>query len=419
MLPGGPTTIRWGIDHATYHAFAPLFATDSTHDASHRYTLVVPHSLTIGLSTPRIATLVSPTGHDISIPVTDLFLSNVSWLSSVSHADELKAIAIEPGNSTMQSLLDFVPPVTALDKQTSIKRAGCQRHQRLRKRFLVASVSVVCAITIFEVVNISRSPASQSLPTVAKTHHPVVTAPIRVNATQASNQTSSSSVAEQPIGVWHASELYEVPAHSVALTFDDGPSDYTEKILAVLKRDHVTASFFFIGNRVSRWPTAVRDVAAYGAEVGDHSETHPDLENLAPAEQMAQIADAEKAIQSVDGDVPITLFRPPYGAFDKETFQVLDDLHMNMALWNRDPRDWDNKTSAQIYQAVVDGNPSGGVFDLHETAATFAALPDIIQALQNQGLTLVTLSGAAKRDLPSLHSTNGITGKNAAENQSG
>ena len=127
-----------------------------------------------------------------------------------------------------------------------------------------------------------------------------------------------------------------------------------------------------------------------GDVIGDHTETHPLLTNLSPSQQAEEILSAAHEIQKYDPN-PITLFRPPYEGFNDATEQILKDSHMAIALWNRDPRDWAAKTPQQIVRQVVNGNPSGGLFDLHDELLTLEALPTIIQDLQQEGLRIVLL----------------------------
>jgi peptidoglycan/xylan/chitin deacetylase (PgdA/CDA1 family) len=184
-------------------------------------------------------------------------------------------------------------------------------------------------------------------------------------------------------------EIWSVPRGDVAITIDDGPSPYTEQIIQVLNRYHVHASFFFIGNRVPMWPNAVRDAIASGDVVGNHSESHPLLTDLPLWAQQDQIDEAQKVLEQY-GASP-TLFRPPYGAFNDFTEQVLAKDHLTLALWNRDPRDWADRNPQQLIDSVVNGNPSGGVFDLHDKRVTLEALPTIIEKLRARGLHFVVL----------------------------
>jgi peptidoglycan/xylan/chitin deacetylase (PgdA/CDA1 family) len=199
-------------------------------------------------------------------------------------------------------------------------------------------------------------------------------------------------------------EVWSVAKGEVALTIDDGPSPYTHRILDVLERYDVPVTFFFVGNRVSQWRSAVLRAQRDGDVIGNHSESHPLLTDLSAAEQAAQIETAKGQLEAVIGR-PVTLFRPPYGAYNDDTEQVMVKDHLTLVLWNRDPRDWEAKTPAQVVDAVVKGNPSGGVFDLHENALTLAALPDIIAGLKKQGLRFVVLGDGTGRGTPAGNST--------------
>lgn len=226
------------------------------------------------------------------------------------------------------------------------------------------------------------------------------------NDTMDSNPTSTNAVAPQPLPptevppATHSSypqratkhlvpEIWSVPKGDVAITIDDGPSPYTEQIIQVLNRYHVHATFFFIGDRVPSWPNAVRDAIASGDVVGNHSESHPLLTDLPLSEQQAQIEQAQEELKQY-GASP-TLFRPPYGAFNDFTEQVLAKDHLTLALWNRDPRDWADNSPRQVIDSVINGEPSGGVFDLHDKLVTLEALPTIIETLQKRGLHFVVL----------------------------
>ncbi|WP_197029313.1 polysaccharide deacetylase family protein [Alicyclobacillus macrosporangiidus] len=184
--------------------------------------------------------------------------------------------------------------------------------------------------------------------------------------------------------------LFSVPKGCVALTFDDGPSQYTKQIVDILSRYHVHATFFFVGNRISMWPEGARAVVEAGDVIGNHSMSHPLLTHLSATAQARQIAQCEAAIESATG-LSAKLFRPPYGAYDKATEDALATSHMTLALWNRDPRDWAAKSAAEIVANVLNSDPSGGVYDMHETRLTVEALPAIIEGLQKKHLRLVAI----------------------------
>jgi len=189
-------------------------------------------------------------------------------------------------------------------------------------------------------------------------------------------------------------QISAVPFGQVALTIDDGPSPYTAAIVQLLEQYHVKATFFFVGNRVADYPDAVRAAVAAGDEIGDHTVDHQQLTKLSLRQQKYEIEYAAAQIQALCPQ-PITLFRPPYESYNAATEQVLRANHMVLALWNRDPRDWAATSSLQVVHNVLVDAPSGGVFDLHDTAQTLGALPAIIESLQKENLQLVLLQAPA------------------------
>lgn len=185
-------------------------------------------------------------------------------------------------------------------------------------------------------------------------------------------------------------EIYSLPQGEVALTIDDGPSPYTSQILAVLREYHAHVTFFDVGRNVEAYKGIVKQAVADGNLVEDHSMTHPNFFTITPAQQAEQINEDAHIIYDVTKQ-PVRLFRPPYENFNNVTEQILQHDGMEMALWNRDPRDWAAKTPEQIVQAVLGNNPSGGVFDMHDKKLTLEALPAILQGLAKMHLKMVVL----------------------------
>jgi len=181
----------------------------------------------------------------------------------------------------------------------------------------------------------------------------------------------------------------------VALTFDDGPGPYTGRILGVLRRTHIPATFFVIGEWARRYPGLVRAEANDGFEVGDHTDTHPFMSLLSPDAQRAQIINAGDAIQKAGAPFP-HLWRPPYGAFNAATLQILRSLGMLMVLWTVDTSDYARPGVSRIVYTAVSGARPGAIILMHDgggdRAETVAALPRMIAALRRHGYRLVTIS---------------------------
>lgn len=181
---------------------------------------------------------------------------------------------------------------------------------------------------------------------------------------------------------------YSLPRGYVALTFDDGPSEYTKQIVDVLKEYGVAATFLFVGRQAARYPEGAEYAAEQGMAVGNHSWDHSDLTLQKPEEQAGNIRQANEQLESLTGHPPL-LFRPPYGATDEALAAVVADAGMKPLMWNRDPQDWKAKTAKDIIRYFKKWDPSGGIYVLHEKKATLEALPEIIDYLKERELTFV------------------------------
>lgn len=175
----------------------------------------------------------------------------------------------------------------------------------------------------------------------------------------------------------------------VALTFDDGPSEYTERFLDVLKEEGVPATFFEIGQEMPGREAAMRRILAEGDEIGDHTMNHVEL----PGYQ--QIAGAADLIRRYTHFRPC-LFRPPGGAVDSGVVATAGSLGMRTINWDVDPRDWSLPGSGAIYSNIVANARNGSIILMHDGGGprdeTLAALPRVIDALRSRGFRFATVS---------------------------
>ena len=176
----------------------------------------------------------------------------------------------------------------------------------------------------------------------------------------------------------------------VALTFDDGPSDYTDDFLRVLDEKGVDATFFEIGQEMPGREEAMRQILAQGSEIGDHTMDHVEFPGF------AQIAGAASRIESYTHFKPC-LFRPPGGGVDGGIIATAASLGMRTINWDVDPRDWSNPGSEAIYANVVDHVQPGSIVVMHDgggpRSETLAALPRIIDTLRGRGYRFATVTG--------------------------
>ena len=131
---------------------------------------------------------------------------------------------------------------------------------------------------------------------------------------------------------------------SVALTFDDGPSESTPAVLDALSEAGAAATFFQIGSNAKRLPELARRVAREGHEIASHTETHPRFYLCSPARIAREIEQGQRSLESVHGVAP-RLFRPPYGARWFGMYPAVDRLGLRVVMWSVSSRDWERAPS--------------------------------------------------------------------------
>ena len=177
-----------------------------------------------------------------------------------------------------------------------------------------------------------------------------------------------------------AYQNYESKRHEkmVALTFDDGPdAKTTPQALDILKKYGVKATFFMLGQNVVSNPDIVKRVKNEGHQIGIHTWDHPVLTKL-PME----------TVKKEIFDIKPTITRPPYGAINSMIQNAIDQ---SFIMWNVDSLDWKTRNTKAIMQEVAKTQPGSIILmhDIHQTSID--ALPSVIQYLQNNGYTLVTV----------------------------
>lgn len=153
----------------------------------------------------------------------------------------------------------------------------------------------------------------------------------------------------------------------LALTFDDGPNDpHTVRLLEVLAKHRVKATFFLIGRFVDLRPDIVRDIAKEGHVVANHTYTHPNLIFASQPKFREELARCERALNDAAGDLHAPLFRPPYGGRRPAVLRTLRREEFKAVLWTVTGWDWEAKSSEQIETKVVSQVRGGDVILLHD-----------------------------------------------------
>jgi len=175
----------------------------------------------------------------------------------------------------------------------------------------------------------------------------------------------------------------------VALTFDDGPSEYTSGFLSVLREKGVHGTFFEIGQEMGGREATMRRILAEGNELGDHTMNHVELPGY------SQIAGAAHLIEDYTHFKPC-LFRPPGGAVDSSVIATAGSLGMRTINWDVDPRDWSTPGTSSIYNTIVGNARPGSIILMHDGGGprgeTLAALPAVIDTLRGRGYGFETVS---------------------------
>lgn len=179
----------------------------------------------------------------------------------------------------------------------------------------------------------------------------------------------------------------------VSLSFDAAwGNEDTEQLIEILNKYNVKATFFLVGSWVDKYPESVKQLSDAGMEIGNHSDSHPNMTNLSKEDMIKQINGCNDKIEKVTGKRP-ALFRAPYGAYNNSLIEVMDSVNMKCIQWDVDSLDWKDLTADQIYQRVVPKVSEGSIVLFHNAALhTPEALPGIIEALQADGYKIVPIS---------------------------
>lgn len=186
----------------------------------------------------------------------------------------------------------------------------------------------------------------------------------------------------------------------VAITFDDGPNEpYTSELLAILKEQHVKATFFLVGNCAKRHPGVARKIVQAGHVIGNHSRSHTFSTYLKPGAFINEIIATQKILEEQTGKIP-ALVRTPW--LWRQPF-ILHDLKKQslfpVAGIFCHPKEVFGATAEQIADYAVSHTKPGTILIFHDgkegvggdRSQTIASIPLVIVALKKQGYSFVTV----------------------------
>lgn len=226
---------------------------------------------------------------------------------------------------------------------------------------------------------------------------------IEMRTGQISHETAPGDVIEPLQDAIVTNKLIE-PANGeklIAITFDDGPSEYTQKYLDILAQYSAKATFFELCNNIDNYPDASRAVIAAGCQIGSHTKTHSQLTKLTPAALQSELSETFAKIQNVTGE-NTTIVRPPYGDMSESVWLNSNGKMSLSVLWTQDSKDWSRPGVAKIVSNALAGIQPGSIILMHDGGGNrdqdLEALPQILKTLTAQGYKFVTLKELLSSD---------------------
>ena len=226
--------------------------------------------------------------------------------------------------------------------------------------------------------------------------------PALIGLTAAAAASAAGYQSMAPTGQWYGQTFAGGIRGSkqIALTYDDGPNDpHTLKLLDVLAKHSVRATFFMIGRYVRQRPDIARAVAQAGHVIGNHTFTHPLLIFQSAARTRAELVDCQQALEGAIGEHS-NLFRPPFGGRRPATIRIARKLGLQTVMWNVTGYDWNAPPAAVIEKKVVRQMRGGDAILLHDgghralgadRAQTVIATENLIRRYCDEGYEFVTV----------------------------
>jgi peptidoglycan/xylan/chitin deacetylase (PgdA/CDA1 family) len=182
----------------------------------------------------------------------------------------------------------------------------------------------------------------------------------------------------------------------IALTFDDGPHPrLTQKVLDILDKYSIKATFFVIGVNVKNYPKQLDMIIDKGHEIGNHTYSHNLLKSIPKEKIEKEISDTEKEIKNIR-DYDLTLLRPPCGFYDEKLEKIAMDKGSKIVLWSIDTLDWSHASAKNMSRKILKNAKDGDIILFHDYVSgeynTPETLEIIIPILLEKGYEFVTVS---------------------------
>jgi peptidoglycan/xylan/chitin deacetylase (PgdA/CDA1 family) len=222
--------------------------------------------------------------------------------------------------------------------------------------------------------------------------------------TQQSTQAQAESAAPErrssiapeatPAGPQITFSSVHVEGPYVAMTFDDGPNPtLTPKLLDLLARHHMKATFFVVGQNATDHPEILKRAVSEGHEIANHSWSHPNFGKMGDDAVRRELQKTDDAITAAIGTRP-TLLRPPYGSITaRQKSWIHEQFGYRIVLWDVDPLDWRRPGPSVVCHRIVSEAKPGSIILAHDIhAPTIEAMPETFEQLQAKGFKFVTVT---------------------------
>lgn len=204
---------------------------------------------------------------------------------------------------------------------------------------------------------------------------------------------TSSNVREVPIYCVDTTEK------KIALTINCAwNADDIDSILNTLEQNQVKITFFMVGDWVDKFPEAVKKISAAGHEIGNHSNTHPHVNNLSETDNVKQIQECSDKIEKITGN-KTTLYRAPYGEYNNIVIRSAKAASHVTIQWNLDTLDYTGLTGEEMWNRLNGKLKSGSIILMHNgTTHTADSLDMLLKNIKNSGYEVVTVSNLIYKD---------------------
>jgi peptidoglycan/xylan/chitin deacetylase (PgdA/CDA1 family) len=183
----------------------------------------------------------------------------------------------------------------------------------------------------------------------------------------------------------------------VALTFDDGPTEFTPKFLDLLKENQIKATFFCIGRQIEKHPETFQRIITEGHIIGNHTFSHSDTTGFLSASKMTEEIEKCDEIIFKTGNIKTDLYRPPFGVTNPNIAKAIKKTHKVSIGWNVRSLDTVTKDEKKVYRNVTRNLKKGSIILLHDTSEkTYHVLENLLLFLKDKEYSVFTVDTLIK-----------------------